>query len=123
MSSRIRRVILRSRFTRFVLPFIAVILFAATLCAQQPKTTPPKPSTPKATPRSAEPTFDTLLAADSYKLYGEVRNVGQLISGGGAGEIIDPITKLADPPKEFKSIIKFLKTNAEALITSRLLFA
>src|SRR5260370_19487653 len=31
--------------------------------------------------------------------------------------------KLAEPPKEFQSIIKFLKTNAEALAAARLLFA
>src|SRR6266540_1412994 len=99
MSSRIRRVILRSRFTRIISLFIAVVLFATPLCAQQPTTAPAKPSTRQAAPRSAEPTFDTLLAADSYKLYGEIRNVGQLMSTGGAGEIVDPIIKLADPPK------------------------
>jgi hypothetical protein len=69
------------------------------------------------------PTFDDLLSADAYEVYGEVRNVGQLLSTGGAGEIVDPIMKLAEPPKEFQSIIKFLKTNSEALATSRLLFA
>ena len=64
-----------------------------------------------------------MLAVDSYEVYGEVRNVGQLLSTGGAGEIVDPIMKLAEPPKEFQSIIKFLKSNSEALATSRLLFA
>jgi hypothetical protein len=52
-----------------------------------------------------------------------VRNVGQLLSTGGAGEIVDPIMKLSDPPKEFKSIVKFLKANSQALFSSRLLFA
>ena len=89
-------------------------LFAAPLSAQQRRT--PAPVKPL-------PTFDGLLSADAYEVYGEVRNVGQLLSTGGAGEIADPIMKLAEPPKEFQSIIKFLKTNAEALATARLLFA
>jgi hypothetical protein len=89
-------------------------LVGAPLAAQQRRT--PAPVRPT-------PTFDTLLSADAYEVYGEVRNVGQLLSTGGAGEIVDPIMKLAEPPKEFQSIVKFLKSNSEALATSRLLFA
>src|SRR5258708_7345984 len=63
------------------------------------------------------------LAAASYSADGEVRNIGQLMSTGGVGEVVDQIVKLAEPPQEFKSIIKFLKTNSEALATARLLFA
>jgi hypothetical protein len=110
----------RSFITQIVSLVIASCLFAAPLCAQRPA--PPRPAAqPEA--RLGDPAFDNLLSADSYKLYGEIRNVGQLMSTGGAGEIIDPILKLADPPKEFRAIIKFLKTNAEALSSSRLLFA
>lgn len=118
---------LRSKVTKCVSLLIAVVLLATPLCAQRPATPakPPAhpPAAPQAAPRGPEPTFDNLLAADRYKLYGEIRNVGQLMSTGGAGEIVDPIIKLADPPKEFAAIIKFLKTNAEALATSRLLWA
>jgi hypothetical protein len=92
----------------------ALALLAAPLSAQQRRA--PAPAKPL-------PTFDDLLSADAYEVYGEVRNVGQLLSTGGAGEIVDPIMKLAEPPKEFQSIIKFLKTNSEALATARLLFA
>jgi hypothetical protein len=124
MNSAIPRVVFHSQIRRFLSLFTLIVLFAAPLSAQQPATAPVKPSPAReAVPKAAEPTFDTLLAADSYKLYGEVRNVGQLLSNGGAGEIVEPITKLADPPKEFKAIVKFLKTNAETLATSRLLFA
>jgi len=102
---------------------LATVLLTSPVCAQRPAT-PARISAPREAPlRAPEPTFDNLLAADSYKLYGEVRNVGQLMSTGGVGEIVDPIIKLADPPQEFKSIIKFLKTNAESLATARLLFA
>src|SRR5229473_2396096 len=91
---------------------VALGLLAAPLSAQQRRA--PAPLRPA-------PTFDNVLAVDSYEVYGEVRNVGQLLSTGGAGEIVDPILKLAQPPKEFLSIVKFLKSNSEALATSRLL--
>ena len=103
-----------SRVTRIISLLTAMALFAGPISAQQRRAAPPA--------RPA-PTFDGLLSADAYEVYGEVRNVGQLLSTGGAGEIVDPIMKLAEPPKEFQSIIKFLKTNSEALATSRLLFA
>src|SRR6266498_3189222 len=121
MNSQARSFFVRSRVTQTLSLLIAMVLFATPLCAQRPAT-PAKP-TPQAAPRALELTFDNLLAADRYKIYGEIRNVGQLMSTGGAGEIIDPIIKLAGPPKEFNSIITFLKKNAEALSTSRLLFA
>src|SRR5882672_11611298 len=102
---------------------LAMALLAAPICAQRPSSTLRPPVPREAAPRAPEPAFDNLLAADSYKMYGEVRNIGQLMSTGGVGEIVDPIIKLADPPQQFNSIIKFLKTNAEALATARLLFA
>ena len=102
---------------------LAMALLATPICAQRPSSTVRPPVPREAAPRAPEPAFDNLLAADSYKMYGEVRNIGQLMSTGGVGEIVDPIVKLADPPQEFKSIIKFLKTNSEALATARLLFA
>ena len=109
--------------TKFLSLLVAVIVFAAPLCAQRPATPARPPARREAAPPPAAPTFEDLLSVDSYKLYGEVRNVGQLMSTGGAGDIIEPIIKLADPGKEFKSIVKFLKGNAEALATTRLLFA
>src|SRR5438094_9637219 len=110
------------RLTRFLCGFTAILCCAAPVWAQQ--TDPPviKPAPREAAP-VANPTFDTLLGADTYKLYGEIRNVGQLLSNGGAGEIVDPIVKLADPGPQFKAIISFLKKNSEALGSSRLMFA
>src|SRR5712692_2838844 len=103
-----------SRLIRIISLLTAMALFAAPLSAPQRRTPAPV---------KALPTFDNLLSVDAYEVYGEVRNVGQLLSTGGAGEIADPIMKLAEPPKEFPAIIKFLKSNSEALATSRLLFA
>src|SRR2546421_1517027 len=107
------------RFSPFVSTVLLLALFVAPLAAQQP--TPPK--SPAQTPAREAPTFDGLLSTDTYKLYGEVRNVGQLLSNGGAGEIVDPIVKLADPGPQFKAIISFLKKNSEVLGSSRLMFA
>ncbi|MDX6531459.1 MAG: hypothetical protein QOH41_3749 [Blastocatellia bacterium] len=118
MKSQSPSFILRSLVIQSVSLLLALALLTAPICAQQPAAAAKAPA-----PQAPERTFDNLLAADSYKLYGEVRNVGQLMNTGGAGEIVDPIIKLADPPEQFKSIIKFLKTNAEALATARLLFA
>jgi hypothetical protein len=100
---------------------LALLIITSPVAAQQPagKSTAP----PKQAPRLSDPTFETLLASDAYKLYGEVRNVGQLLSTGGAGEIVEPVIKLADPGPEFKSIVAFLKKNSEALASSRLMFA
>jgi hypothetical protein len=78
---------------------------------------------PKPTVTANESTFDTLLAADSYKLYGEVRGVGQLIRSNSVNELIEPVLKLAGPPKEFKKILKWLNTHADEIMTSRMLVA
>src|ERR671919_2753711 len=75
------------------------------------------------TPKTPPPTFDTLLAADTYKIYGEVRGVGQLIQSNSVNEILEPIMKLAGPPKEFKTLVKWLNAQADEVTTSRMLFA
>ena len=107
-------------FSRFNSVVLSLLLFVTPLAAQQPAPLPRSSQTPRA---EVTPPFEELLSADTYKVYGEVRNLGQLLSNGGAGEIIDPITKLADPGPQFKSLVSFLKKNAEALAQSRLMFA
>ncbi len=106
---------------RWISILLALLLFTSPIVAQRPARLAAPPA--RQTPKAPEPAFDTLLATDAYKLYGEIRNVGQLLSTGGAGEIVEPIIKLADPGKEFKSIVSFLKKNSEALLMSRLQFA
>lgn len=115
---RIQLPVIKTSLTRWLAIWLALTLSAGSLLAQRPGTAPTRQSA-----LASEPTFDTLLAVDAYKMYGEARNVGQLLSTGGAGEIVDPIVKLADPGPEFKSIINFLKKNSEALSSSRLMFA
>ena len=115
-------------FTRptaaLLLLVLSTFLTTATV-AQQKRQTPAKPQ-PKAAPTPAPtpvPTFDTLIPADSYNIYGEVRGVGQLIRSGPVVDILDPILKLGAPPKEFKTLVQWLNAHAEELMTSRLLVA
>src|SRR5205814_5162001 len=108
----------RLRINHILSVSLALMLVAAQGLAQQPATPGPPTSS-----QLNEITFDDLLAVDAFKMYGEVRNVGQLLGAGGVGEIVEPIIKLAEPGKEFQSIIDFLKKNSEALASSRLMFA
>ena len=96
-----------------------------TTLAQQKRQTPARPQ-PKATPAPAPaptPTFDTLLPADSYTVYVEVRSAGQFVRSSTVNELLEPVLKLAGPPKEFKSAFKWLNAHADELMTSRLMVA
>jgi hypothetical protein len=64
-----------------------------------------------------------LVPTESYTLYVEIRSVGQLIQSNATNEVLEPVLKLAGPPKEFKSLVKWLNTHAEDLMSSRLLVA
>ncbi|HEX6046531.1 MAG TPA: DUF3352 domain-containing protein [Pyrinomonadaceae bacterium] len=102
-----------------------VLMLAATASAQQKRQTPPKPEkvTPAPVVPTPPPTFDTLLAANTYKIYGEIRSVGQLVKSNSMQEILEPILTLAGPPKEFRNIVKWLNLHAEEVMTSRMLVA
>lgn len=71
----------------------------------------------------SEVAFDTLLPADAYTLYGEIRMVGQQTHQGGLLEMLEPIWSMNDAPKELRTLVSFLNTHAETLAASRLLFA
>ncbi|MGI8898783.1 MAG: DUF3352 domain-containing protein [Pyrinomonadaceae bacterium] len=112
---------IRERAAVSVRLFLTLLLIAAPLSAQRRRPAP-KPS-PPAKAAQAALSFETLLAADSYKIYGEVRGVGQLLRSTGVNDISDPVMKLAAPPKEFKTLVRWLNSHADALMTSRLMFA
>ena len=101
--------------------FLLLTILPITTVAQQKRQTPARPQ-PKATPAPA-PTFDTLLPADSYTIYAEVRGAGQFIQSNAVNELLEPVLKLAGPPKEFKSVVKWLNAHADEVMTSRLLVA
>jgi len=103
---------------------LLLITLTASVPAQQKRQAPPKsPPRPAATVSTPAPTFETLLPADSYAIYGEIRGAGQLIRSTTVNDLLEPILKLAGPPKEFKSIVKWLNAHAEQLTSSRLLVA
>ena len=97
---------------------LLLLVLTAPVVAQQ-KRPAPKPQ-PRATPA---PTFETLVPADSYTIYGEVRGVGQVIRSSALTDLLEPILKLSAPPKEFKTVVKWLNAHSEEVMTSRLLVA
>lgn len=114
------------RFFRhfLILPLVLLLAIASNSFAQQKRQQPRPPRRVTPTNTSTTPvTFDTLLPADSYKIYGEVRGVGQLIRSNAVSELLEPVMKLAEPPKEFKTLIKWLNTRADDVMTSRMLVA
>ena len=102
-----------------VAALLLLTILAVSTVAQQKRPAPAKPQ-PKP---AAAPTFETLVPGDSYTIYGEIRGVGQLIQSSAITEALESILKLAGPPKEFKTIVKWLNAHAEELTTSRLLVA
>lgn len=110
------------RKTANIIPLLIVFLLATPLNAQRRRPSPPKPQ-PPAQPTQPAPTFDTLLATDSFKIYGEVRGVGQWLRSGAVNDILDPIMSFSSPPKEIKTLVKWLISQSEALATSRLMIA
>jgi hypothetical protein len=101
---------------------LLLLTLTAPVIAQQKRPTP-KPQ-PRATPAPAPaPTFDTLVPADSYTIYGEVRGAGQVIRSSALTDLLEPILKLSRPPKEFKTVVKWLDAHSEEVMTSRLLVA
>ncbi len=101
---------------------VAIVIFASPLIAQQKRNAPPKKPAPAVVPEPT-PTFDTLLSTETYKVYCEVRGVGALIRSSAVQDLLDPVMKLAAPPKEFKTVVKWLNAHADALAGSRMLVA
>jgi len=88
----------------------------------QQRRQPPRPNVKPAT-TAQQITFDTLLGTDRYKIYAEVRSVGQLIRSNSVNELLEPVMKLAGPPQEFRKFIKWIDAHSEDVMTSRMLFA
>src|SRR6185295_16477530 len=103
--------------------FLLLIAFIATTTAQQRRQAPGKPQPKPAAAPTPAPTFDTLVPADTYILYGEVRGVGQFIRSSSLNDLLEPVLQLSGPPKEFRTIVKWLNAHSEEMMTSRLLVA
>lgn len=108
---------------RTAAPMLLLLLaLTAPVMAQQKRPTP-KPQSPATPAPAPAPTFDTLVPADSYTIYGEVRGAGQVIRSSALTDLLEPILKLSGPPKEFKTVVKWLNAHSEEVMTSRLLVA
>jgi len=100
--------------------FLVVLSFPVHAQQRRPA---PKPISKGGPSGQGGPTFETLLGDDAYKVYVEVRGVGQLIRSNSVNELLEPVMKLAEPPKEFKTLVKWLNTHADDVMTSRMLVA
>ncbi|HKB66801.1 MAG TPA: DUF3352 domain-containing protein [Pyrinomonadaceae bacterium] len=103
---------------RLIAGVISLVMLATPLLAQQRRNAPRKPPVPE-----PAPTFDSLLAAESYKIYCEIRGVGGLVRSSAVNDLLDPIMKLGGPPKEFKTVVKWLNAHADVLAGSRMMVA
>lgn len=121
---------------RLPLAYLLLISIVAVPVAGQdkrrvPEKTPAKTSaapaptpSPTPTPEPAIPvTLDTLLAANSFKIYAEARGVGQLVRSSAATDVLDPILKLGAPPSEFVDVVNWIKAHADEMMTSRMVVA
>lgn len=102
---------------------VLLITLAATAVAQQKRQAPARPQPKPAAAPTPAPTFDTLVPAETYFLYLEARNAGQLIQSSSFNDALEPILKLAGPPKEFSTIVKWLNEHADEVMSSRVLVA
>ena len=109
--------------TRPTVAALLLLVFLATTVAQQKRPAPARPQPKPAAAPVPPPTFDTLIPAEKYAIYGELRSVGQFIQSNTVNEVLEPILKLAGPPKELRSLVKWLQAHADELMTSRLLLA
>ena len=101
---------------------IIFFLFAVSAAAQKRRGTPAKAPAPTRAQQPA-PTLENLLAVDTYRIHVEIRGVGQLLKTQSFNDAIEPIMKLASPPKEFKTLLTWLNSQSDSLSGSRMMVA
>ena len=107
---------------RITLVLTVIAAFTSPVAAQR-RRAPATKTPPPAAPKDTGPSFEDVLATDSYRIYVEIRGVGQLLKTPSFTDVIEPVLKLAGPPKEFKTLLSWLNLQAETLITSRMMVA
>ncbi len=114
---------------RAVVALLLTLSFTAPCFAQQPTTRTVAPQTgppaAPAAPPKQEPsvTFDTLLAADAYAVYGEVRGLGQYVNSKEVQELLAPLRLPGGAPPEALDLFNFMSRHADELLTARVMFA
>ncbi len=109
--------------TRTTTALLLLLLVLTVPTVAQQKRQPAKPQAKASPAPTPAPTFETLIPAGSYTIYGEVRGVGQLIRSSAVNDLLEPILKLSGPPKEFRTVVKWLNAHSEEVMSSRLLLA
>ena len=101
------------------------LLLTTPVAGQQKRRNAERPpaKAPTTAPVPAPPTFENLIAADSFKIYAEVRGVGALVRSSAVNDVLEPVLKLGGPPKDFVDFVNWMKSHADALTTSRMLVA
>lgn len=111
---------------KVIVRLAALLLFCTILTSPtvaQKRQTPAKPQPKPAPAPSPAPTFDNLLPADTFVIYAEVRDAGQLIRSSALNDLLEPFLKLASPPREFKSVVKWINAHADQVTSSRMFVA
>ncbi|MFL6230314.1 MAG: hypothetical protein ACJ741_16195 [Pyrinomonadaceae bacterium] len=104
---------------------LALAVAASVIFAQQPKVQTPASPAPNAAQDAAaasNATIDTLFAANSYAIYGEMRMVGQYVSSQDFKELIEPLRQPGTMPPELSQLLDFITAHAEPLASSRIAF-
>lgn len=85
---------------------------------RRPNAERPRMSPPPAAKSEAIQDLETLIAADSYGLYAEVRKAGQLLRSEEFTQVLDSLQSIRGPnpdAKEFEAFIFYFTAQAEAL--------
>ncbi|HJQ68665.1 MAG TPA: hypothetical protein VKA70_06820 [Blastocatellia bacterium] len=99
---------------------LAFLLLAPALVTRQSSAAP----TDRFDDEQESLTLDSLLGADTYMLYGELRNVGAQAQAGGLMNLIEPlIPMLGGTPKELAGITTFISKHSSTLARSRMMIA
>jgi hypothetical protein len=104
---------------------LAFALALAVVLAQQPKDSPPPTATTNAAQGespASNVTIDTLFAANSYAIYGEMRMVGQYVSSQDFKELFEPLRQPGTMPPELSELLDFITAHAEMLSSARVAF-
>jgi hypothetical protein len=109
---------------RTLAPILTTIALSLSLVfAQQPKPAlKPAAVRPDADQNVSDITLDTLFAADSYAVYGEMRGVGQYVSSEEFKQMLGPLRLPGTVPPELSQLLDFITAHAEILSDARIAF-
>ncbi|HZH30264.1 MAG TPA: hypothetical protein VEY11_05835 [Pyrinomonadaceae bacterium] len=110
---------------------VALALLIVPVPAQRPAPKPAAPAanttSPPQTPaaeQSPSATFDTLLSADAYGIYAEVRAVGRNAASQEIVQLLAPLSlEKGSAPDDWLKLYEFAKSHADELMSARLMIA